>query len=106
MEDAFESDALAASKPPKLNELLTPPQRKAYPFLEQDNPEQKKGAEVFTPCKAFKVCNGKYTDARDSGGDGKKNFGVCSKTCRATKKAPRKCDHGRQKAKCRDCGTG
>jgi hypothetical protein len=29
-----------ASKPPELNELLTPPQRKAYPFLEQDNPEQ------------------------------------------------------------------
>jgi hypothetical protein len=25
---------------------------------------------------------------------------------RAAKKPPRKCEHGRQKGKCRDCGTG
>jgi hypothetical protein len=37
---AFESDAFAASKPPKLKELRTPPQRKAYAFLEQKDPEQ------------------------------------------------------------------
>ena len=40
MEDAFESDAFAASKPPELNDELTPPQRKAHPFLEQKDPEQ------------------------------------------------------------------
>jgi hypothetical protein len=40
MEGAFESVALAASKPPKLNDELTPPQRRAYAFLEQKDPEQ------------------------------------------------------------------
>jgi hypothetical protein len=40
MKDAFESGAFAASKPPKLKELPTPPQRKAYHFLEQKDPEQ------------------------------------------------------------------
>jgi hypothetical protein len=42
MEKTFESDAFAASKPPKLNELLTPPQRKAYPFLDNTEEEEAK----------------------------------------------------------------
>jgi hypothetical protein len=40
MERAFESDAFAASEPPKLKELRTLPQRKAFAFLEQKDPEQ------------------------------------------------------------------
>jgi hypothetical protein len=46
-----------------------------------------------------------------SGASSKKNHGFCSSKCReAAKKAPRsvarKCQHGRQKHKCKDCGTG
>jgi hypothetical protein len=40
MKGAFESDTFAAADPPWINELLTPPQRKAYPLLEQKDPEQ------------------------------------------------------------------
>jgi hypothetical protein len=40
MERAFESDAFAASEPPKLKELRTLPQRKAFAFLEKNDPEQ------------------------------------------------------------------
>ena len=45
---------------------------------------------------------------RDSGASSKKNWGFCSSECReAAKKAPRRqCEHGRQKSRCRDCGTG
>jgi hypothetical protein len=39
-EDAFESDAFAASEPPELKELRTFPQRKAFAFLEKKDPEQ------------------------------------------------------------------
>jgi hypothetical protein len=60
--------------------------------LEQPAAEK---AEVFT-CK---ICLREY--------GGKKNYGFCSSKCRAAaKKAPLKCDHGRQKSKCKDCGTG
>jgi hypothetical protein len=77
--------------------------------LEQPVAEMAKEAEAFT-CK-YKDCNGKYTDATDSGASSKKNYGFCSSKCReAAKKAPRsvarKCQHGRQKHKCKDCGTG
>jgi hypothetical protein len=71
-------------------------------LLEQPAAEKAKEAAFFT-CK---VCNGKYTDARGSGSGTKYNCGFFSKACRAAKKAPWKCDHGRQKGKCRDCGTG
>jgi hypothetical protein len=68
--------------------------------------DAKKAKEVviFT-CK---VCTGKYTDARGSGGDGKKNFGFCSKRAGTPKpKAPKpKCEHKRDKCQCMDCGTG
>ena len=40
MEGAFESDAFAFSEPPKLKELRALPQRKAFAFLEQKDPEQ------------------------------------------------------------------
>jgi hypothetical protein len=66
---------------------------------EQAAAEKAKEAGAFT-CK-YKGCNGKYTDARGSGGGSKKNYGVCSSKCRAAaKKAPRKCQHGgHQKSK-------
>jgi hypothetical protein len=68
-------------------------------LLEQPAAEKAKEAEDLT-CRA---CYGKYTDARDSGGGSKNNYGFCSKTCRAAKG---KCDHGRKKSQCKDCGTG
>jgi hypothetical protein len=68
-------------------------------LLEQPAAEKAKEAEDLT-CRA---CYGKYTDARDSGGGSKKNYGFCSKTCRAAKG---KCEHGRKKSQCKDCGTG
>ena len=40
VEGAFESDAFAFSEPPELKELRTFPQRKAFAFLEQIDPEQ------------------------------------------------------------------
>jgi hypothetical protein len=65
--------------------------------------EKAKEAEIFT-CK---LCNGKYTDETAVSGS-KKNYGFCSKTCRdANRKAPpSKCEHGRDKSQCTDCGTG
>jgi hypothetical protein len=47
-------------------------------LLEQPATEKAKEAEDLT-CRA---CYGKYTDARDSGGGSKKNYGLCSRTCR------------------------
>jgi hypothetical protein len=71
--------------------------------LEQPAAEKAKEAEVFT-CKS---CPREYTDATDSGGTSKRNYGYCSSKCRA---APPKgmCEHGRRKRKrqCKDCGTG
>jgi hypothetical protein len=79
--------------------------------LEQPAAEKPKEAEDWT-CK-YKGCNGKYTDARDSGASSKYNCGFCSSECReAAKKAPRvrapptQCEHGRRKSRCKDCGTG
>jgi hypothetical protein len=69
-------------------------------LLEQPAAEKAKEAGALT-CR---VCYGKYTDARDSGGGSKKNYGFCSRTCRAAAKG--KCDHGRRKRQCKDCGTG
>jgi hypothetical protein len=76
-------------------------------MLEQPATEKAKEAEAFT-CKG---CTGKYTDGSGRGSDTKYNYGSCSSKCReAAKKAPRsvarKCQHGRQKHKCKDCGTG
>jgi hypothetical protein len=70
--------------------------------LEQPAAEKAKEAEAFT-CKG---CTGKYTDARGSGGDGKRNFGFCSRKCRPAKRARKQCEHGRQQHQCKDCGTG
>jgi hypothetical protein len=81
---AFESVAFAAAAAPALDVSLTIPLTKAYHFLEQ---KEAKEAEVFT-CKR---CPGKYTDATDSGGTSKRNYGVCSSKCReAAKKAKTK----------------
>jgi hypothetical protein len=79
-----------------LMELLGKPTPGARP-----TPGKAKEAEDLT-CR---VCYGKYTDARDSGGGSKKNYGFCSRTCRDNNKN-RKCDHGRRKGQCKDCGTG
>ena len=79
--------------------------------LEQPATEKAKEAEACT--YKYKGCNGKYTDATDSGASPKKNWGFCSSKCReAAKKAPRarapptQCEHGRRKSRCKDCGTG
>jgi hypothetical protein len=48
---------------------------------EQAAAEKAKEAEAFT--YKYKGCNGKYTDARGSGGSSKKNHGFCSSKCRA-----------------------
>jgi hypothetical protein len=45
------------------------------PRVEQPAAEKAKEAEAFT-CK-YKGCNGKYTDARGSGGTSKRNYGFC-----------------------------
>jgi hypothetical protein len=127
----FESVAFAAAAAPALDVSLTPRLTKAYHFLEQKDPEQvrrethelfhsnlelieelalikmleqqatekAKEAEVFT-CK---ICPREY--------GGKRNYGFCSSKCReAAKKVPRsverKCQHGRRKRQCMDCGTG
>ena len=72
-------------------------------MLEQPAAEKAKEAEAFT-CRG---CTGKYTDATSSGAKSKKNYGYCSMKCREDqKKAPRvrvPCEHGRQKARCKDC---
>jgi hypothetical protein len=60
--------------------------------LEQPTPRKAKEAEVF----ACKICPREY--------GGKRNCGFCSSEYRASNKA--KCEHGRQKGKCKDCGTG
>jgi hypothetical protein len=60
-----------------------------------------KAKEAQISAFTCKVCNGKYTDGSGSGSGSKKNYGFCSSKCRAAKKAPRKCEHGRQKGKCR-----
>jgi hypothetical protein len=71
--------------------------------------KETKEAEGFT-CR-YKGCNGKYTDATSSEAKSKRTYGFCSSECRETaKKAPRapptQCTHGRQKSRCKDCGTG
>jgi hypothetical protein len=118
MEGAFESDAFAASEPPKLNELRTFPQRKAFAFLEQkpSPPDTVSGhhfqgklelieelalikqleqpaAEKAKEAEAFtcKGCTGKYTDATSSGAKSKKNCGYCSSECREAAKKPSAC---------------
>jgi hypothetical protein len=95
MQATFESYTFAAAEPPALNESLKIPQRKGFAFL-----EQKPQAEVF----ACKLCSKQYTD--------KRNYGHCSSTCRDAKNSTRgvtkraQCEHGRQKDRCKDCGTG
>jgi hypothetical protein len=76
--------------------------------LEQPATEKAKEADAFT-CK-YKGCTREYTDGSGSGSGTKYNCGYCSRKCReAAKKAPRpvarNCQHGRQKHKCKDCGT-
>jgi hypothetical protein len=88
-------DALAVAG---LMELLGPPAT-----------EKAKEAEAFR-CK-YKGCTREYTDGGGSGSGTKYNCGYCSGKCReAAKKAPRsvarKCQHGRKKHRCKDCGTG
>jgi hypothetical protein len=78
-----------------LMELLGKPTPGARP-----TPGKAKRAEDLT-CRA---CCGKYTDARDRRGRRhQEEPGFCSRTCRAAKG---KCDHGRRKRQCKDCGTG
>jgi hypothetical protein len=85
---------------------------RGVPFkkLQQPATEKAKEAEAFT-CR-YTGCNAKYTDATSSGAKSKKNYGFCSSKCReAAKKASKcrvkqKCQHGRPKHKCKDCGTG
>ena len=77
--------------------------------LEQPATEKAKEAEDWT-CR-YKECNGKYTDATTSGASSKFNWGFCSSECREARKAakkapPTQCKHGRQKSRCKDCGTG
>jgi hypothetical protein len=57
-------------------------------LLEPPAAEKAKEAEPFT-CK-YKGSTREYTDARDSGGSTKKNYGFCSSGCReVAKKTPR-----------------
>jgi hypothetical protein len=85
---------------PERNELLTPPLTKRFGFANQKDPEE---AEAFT-CKG---CTGKYTDGSGSGSGTMYNCGYCSSECReAAKKAPRHCEHGRRKSRCKDCSAG
>jgi hypothetical protein len=78
--------------------------------LEQPAAEKAKEAEAWT-CK-YTGCNVKYTDATSSGAKSKRNYGFCSSECRELMKkaqkcrVARKCEHGRNKHICRDCGTG
>jgi hypothetical protein len=70
--------------------------------------EKPKGAKDWT-CK-YTGCNVKYPDATSSGASRKYNYGFCSSECRELmRKAPRAppppCKHGRQKSRCKDCGT-
>jgi hypothetical protein len=69
---------------------------------EREAAEKAKDAQTFM-CK---TCTRKYTDGSGSGSGTKYNCGFCSSECRAAKKAPQKCEHGRSKSKCKDCGTG
>jgi hypothetical protein len=68
--------------------------------LEQPAAEKAKEAQTFT-CK---TCTRKYTDGSGSGsGTRAYSCGYYSSKCRAAKG---KCEHGRSKSKCKDCGTG
>jgi hypothetical protein len=50
---AFESEAFAAAAAPVLDESLTPPLTKAYPFLEKKDPEQvRREAQRAAACEA------------------------------------------------------
>jgi hypothetical protein len=113
---AFESVAFAAAAAPVLDEWLTSPRTKAYPFLEQRDPEQvrrethelfhsklelieelalinmleqpatEKAKEAEAFTCKYKGCNGKYTDVTYSGGKCKRNYGFCSSECRGDQK--------------------
>jgi hypothetical protein len=72
-----------------------------------------RGAAKKPSAFTCKGCTGKYTYGSGSGSGTKYNCGYCSSECEcreAAKKAPRaprtKCEHGRQKNRCKDCGTG
>jgi hypothetical protein len=69
----------------------------------KEKAKEAKEAEGFT-CRG---CTGKYTDGSGSGSGTKYNCGYCSSKCReAAKTQQHKCQHGRQKHQCMDCGTG
>jgi hypothetical protein len=93
MEDAFESVAFAAAPAPERNELLTPPLTKRFGFANQKDPEEvrRETHELFHSklelIEELALINMLEQPA-------------------AEKKAPLKCDHGRPKSQCRDCGTG
>jgi hypothetical protein len=53
-----------------------------------------------------KACNSPYKDESGGGSGTKYNCGFCSNTCRVARQPHPKCDHGRDKSKCKDCGTG
>jgi hypothetical protein len=69
-EEHLAKDALAVAG--LLEQLEQPAAEKA---------KEAKEAEAFT-CK-YKGCNGKFTDAHDSGGSSKRNYGFCSIKCRS-----------------------
>jgi hypothetical protein len=106
---AFESDAFAASKPPKPKELRTLPQRKAYAFLGQKDPEQvMREAEEEARFKADMEPSRELHEAEKVAGDAVEHKLLMKLLVQpvAEKKAPLKCDHGRLKSQCKDCGTG
>jgi hypothetical protein len=109
MEGAFESDAFAASKPPKPNDELTPPQRKAHAFLEQKDPEQvRREAQHKAKFAAEMAPSRELHEAEKVAGDAVEHKLLMELLVQpvAEKKAPLKCDHGRPKSQCKDCGTG
>jgi hypothetical protein len=109
MEDAFESDAFAASEPPKLKELRSFPQRKAFAFLEKKDPEQaRREAEKAAAFEAKMSTGRRLHEEGHLARDAVEAAVLLEQLAQpATKKAPpTQCEHGRRKSRCKDCGTG
>jgi hypothetical protein len=65
------------------------------------------GNSSYTSASQALTTRRNYMHSRKS----KKNYGFCSSECREARKAakkapPTQCEHGRQKSRCKDCGTG
>jgi hypothetical protein len=104
------------SKPPKLKELRTLPQRKAYAFLERKDPEQvMREAEEEAKFAAEMAPSREIHEAEKVAGDAVEQELLMESLGKPTPrkeseprkaKQPLKCDHGRPKSQCKDCGTG